>query len=106
MLLLYKSLTRVVCTAVLLYGTVVTSSVNAQTGPNEISNELLKDSTSLLLESNGGFLSGDNFMIHYAKAIKYVNDMKTITYANGTTAAVIANEAVTNEGRDIVNSCG
>ncbi len=84
----------------LFSGAALAVPATAQTGPNEVSNELLKDDASLIIESKGAFLSGENFMIHYAKAIEYVNNMKNITYDSGETAAVIANKGVLNEGRE------
>jgi hypothetical protein len=89
-----------VAIALLLAATKISLPVYAQSGSNEIFNELLKDSNSHLIESKGHFLSGDNFKIHYAKAINYVNDMKSISYQVGTTKAVMATEAVFNEGRE------
>ncbi len=86
-----------VAIALLLSTTAISLPLHAQTDPAGLFNELLKDSNSHLLESKGFFLSGDNFKIHYAKAI---NDMKSITYEVGTTKAVMANEAVFNEGRE------
>lgn len=89
-----------VAIALLLAATKVSLPVYAQSDSNEILNELLKDSSSHLMESEGHSLSGDNFKIHYAKAINYVNDMKSIAYSAGSTKAILASEAVFNEGRE------
>jgi hypothetical protein len=89
-----------VAVALLFATTAISPPARGQEGVNEILNELLKDSNSRLIESKGYFLSGDNFKIHYAKAINYVNDMKSIDYSAGSTKAILATEAVFNEGRE------